>query len=291
MSEIHHTRRGVLAVAAVGLAGCLSSGENGDDDPGSEEESADERGEPEPPERSIEPDWDDAQPFRTWLLDDGGNRRFDYTELFPDGVDLEGALPGFTDVTMADVDAHLVQGFTQVFFGSFDPEQIADDAAASDDAEALEPYHGFAVIDEDLPAGGSHTVAVSADAMVIGDDYAARIDAHRGDADRLEDRDPEFTHLFDELPHETTITGEYGPPASGVDVSEIYLWGVSSERPDAEEVTWVFVFADEDDLTEETLAELEGVGSDVTESSFENRTARVVGAPPEPPDLEVPDEA
>ncbi len=294
MTERHHSRRGVLALAAVGLAGCTASessseddtAQTDDDDPTPATESDDE----EPPERSIDPDWETAQEFRTWLLEDSANSRFDYTETFPDGVDLEGALPEFTDLTMADVDAHLVQSFTQVVFGSFDPGTIADDAATSEDAEVHDPYEGFAVIEEDLPTGETHMLAVGPEAIVIGDDYEARIDAHLGEKERLEEVDPEFTHLFNELPHETTVTGEYGPPAGGVDVPEIYLWGVSSERPAAEEATWVFVFADDSDLTEETLTELEEVSSDVTESSVDDRTASVVGAPPELPDLELPDE-
>lgn len=299
MAHARHTRRSVLALLAVGLAGCTGSddrdderddGSDGIEDDGDDRE-VDDRADREEsiPDRDVEPDWDSAATFRTWLRFespiDGGNRRFDYTEVFPDGVDFRGVLPPFADLTIADVDAHLVQGFTQVFFGSFDVESIAAAAEDADVAAVLDTYEGFVVVEEERPDGRIRTLAVGAEAIVIGDDYAERIDAHLGEADRLEDVDPEFTHLFRRLPHRTTVTGQYDSPAGGtVDVDEIYCWGVSSESPTADEMTWVFVLESAADLTDDVLAELEAVSSDVRESRTEGRTATIVGAPPTLPD-------
>jgi len=293
MTNPRLTRRSAIALAVAGLAGCTTSfGDEEADDDGtdiddsrSDHESSPEGREEHIPDRDIEPDWESAAPFRSWLLFDtpvdGGNRRFDYTEQFPDTVDLEGVLPEFTGLGLEEVDGHLVQGFTQVFFGSFDPEAITDAAADAETAEFDDIYEGYAVITETLPDETTRTVAVGTDAIVIGDDYEARIDANLGYGDRLEDVDPEFTHLFEQFPHETTITGEYDAPAGVLEMPEIYLWGVSSESPTAEEMTWVFIFEDEADLSEETLSDLEAVAGDVLEADREGRTATIVGAAPE----------
>ncbi|AXR76721.1 hypothetical protein [Natrarchaeobaculum sulfurireducens] len=302
MSHSTTPRRGVLAAVAVILAGCTGSGDpeadssddsEPDEQPGPDDGTDDsDGGDDEPidreehvPDRDVEPDWDTAASFRKWLLFespvDGGNRRFDYTESFPDDVDLSAVLPEFTELTIDDIDGHLVQGFTQVFLGSFDPDAIADDAEGDDDAEVVGEYEGYAVISEVMPSGQARTLAVGADAIVIGDDYEARIDARHGDGERLEDVDPEFTHLFQQLPHEGTITGEYDSPEGVLEIDEIYLWGVSSESPMADEMAWVFVMEHADDLTEDLLADLEDVSSDVSDSSIDGRTAILTGAPPE----------
>jgi len=299
MVDSRLSRRGVIVAAAAGLAGCTGSGGDDpetDDEPaetetdGDVDDSSQEDRRDEVPDRDVEPDWDAAAPFRKWLLFespiDGGNRRFDYTATFPDDVDLSTVLPAFTDVTIDDVDGHLVQGFTQVFLGSFDPDAIADDAEGDDDAEVVGEYEGYAVISEVMPDGQARTLAVGADAIVIGDDYEARIDAAHGDGERLEDVDPEFTHLFQQFPYEGTITGEYDAPQGVLEIDEIYLWGVSSESPMADEMAWVFVMEHADDLTEELLTDLEEVSSEVHESSIEGRTAKIVGAPPEMPEAE-----
>ncbi|SDR43397.1 hypothetical protein [Natronobacterium texcoconense] len=282
------TRRGVVALAAVGLAGCLSSDDSdGHEDDDSDDTDVDGGGDsrpPEPPERDIEPDWNTAQEYRTWLLSDTameGNRRFDYTEVFPEDTDLGAGFPDAFGISTETVDAHLIQSFTQVFFGDFDPDSVHEEVAADDDLEQVDEYAGYVVVEEPFD-GDVRTVAVGEDAIVVGGDYERRIDAHRGEYERLEEADPEFTHLFRQLPHEETVTAHYGSPmGDSVDVDGIYLWGVSSESPTADELTWVFVFAREEDLTEETLSGLEEISSSVTESSMEGRTATVVGAPPE----------
>ncbi|WP_049928106.1 hypothetical protein [Halopiger goleimassiliensis] len=297
MTRSSLTRRGALALGAVALAGCTGSGDgNGASTPtetdasGNAEEPDDGDGNGrDVPERDVEPNWDAAADFRTWLIDSdvapGGNRRFDYTETFPDDVDLETVLPTFDELTIEDVDGHLIQTYTQVFFGSFDADALAATAEDAADAEVVDEYGGYTVVAETLPTGEDRTLAVGDDAIVVGPDYEARIDAHRGTGERLEEVDPEFTHLFRHLPHDTTVTGEYGPPADGtVNLESIYLWGVSSETPSSDELTWVFVLEREADLTEETLSELEAISSDVLESSMNGRTATVVGAPPEMPD-------
>ncbi|SFC16632.1 hypothetical protein SAMN05444422_10592 [Halobiforma haloterrestris] len=291
------TRRGVVALAAAGLAGCLGSDDEQSDDPEDTDDSADgdtdpesngdDAGSLEPPERDIEPDWDEAAEFRTWLLADtvlDGNRRFDYTSVFPEGTELGAGFPDAVGLSTDTVDGHLIQSYTQVFFGTFDPEAVreavSEDAETADDLEVVDDYEGYAVLEQSV-GGDTRRLAVGPDAVVVGRDYERRIDAHRGEYERLEEADPEFTHLFRELPHDETITGHYGAPAAeGVDVDGIYLWGVSSESPTADELTWKFVFAREADLTEEALASLEEISADVRESGIDGRTATVVGAPP-----------
>ncbi|EMA45128.1 hypothetical protein [Halobiforma nitratireducens] len=298
------TRRGVVALATVGLAGCLGSDENGTEtDDGPDEPSDDDDGDVhdgdgnasddgrdlEPPERDIEPDWSEAAAFRTWLLSDtvlAGNRRFDYTEVFPDDTDLGEGYPDVLDISTDTVDGHLIQSFTQVFLGSFDPEVARDGAEDADDLAYVDDYDGYVVFEQSFEGDDEETrpIAVGTDAVVVGGDYERRIDASHGEYERLEDADPEFTHLFRELPHHETVTAHYGPPAAdSVDVDGIYLWGVSSESPMAEELTWKFVFAREEYLTDDVLGSLEGISGGVTESGIEGRTATVVGAPPEMP--------
>lgn len=288
-------RRVIAAAAAVGLAGCTGGEPEEtaapDEDAGTSDAGAEGDGgasrEDDIPDRDIEPDWDQAATFRKWLRFDspveGGTRRFDYTEVFPDGVDLATVLPGFSDLTIDDVDGHLIQGYTQVLLGGYDVEAITADAERADEATYDGTYEGYAVITEEVPGGHHRTLAVGSTAIVIGDDYEARIDASRGEADRLEDVDPEFTHLFRQLPHETTVTGQYDAPQGSVDDENIYLWGVSSETPMADELTWVFVFESADALTEAALEGLEAVSSDVHSAERDGRTATIVGAPPEMP--------
>ncbi|THE65536.1 hypothetical protein D8Y22_06890 [Salinadaptatus halalkaliphilus] len=292
MPDSRLTRRSMLAVTMAAIAGCTSGGDDPEELPPDAETGGDESerdaDEREIPDRDIDADWDAAAPFRTWLLDSdpvsGGNRRFDYTAVFPEGVDLEPVLPGFSDVTIDDVDGHLVQAFTQVFFGTFDVDAITADADRDDDTEITGTYGGYTVVTESLP-DGERTLAIGPEAIVIGDDYEARIDAHQGERDRLEDVDPEFTHLFQQLPHTETVTGEYDAPAgSNVDIDEIYLWGVSSESPMAEEMTWVFVFESADALTDDALETLEAVSSDVASAERDGRTATIVGTPPAMPE-------
>lgn len=288
------TRRGVVALAAAGLAGCLGSDDepaDTDDSPdGNEsdpESNDDDSSSLEPPERDIEPDWESAAEFRTWLLADtvlDGNRRFDYTSVFPEGTELGAGFPDAVGVSTDTVDGHLIQSYTQVYLGTFDPEAVREavreGAETAADLEVVDEYEGYAVLEQ--PVGGdTRRLAVGPDAVVVGRDYERRIDAHNGEYERLEEADPEFTHLFRELPHDETVTGHYGAPAAeGIDVDGIYLWGVSSESPTADELTWKFVFAREEDLTEDALASLEEISADVRESGIDGRTATVVGAPP-----------
>ncbi|RQG89140.1 hypothetical protein EA462_12270 [Natrarchaeobius halalkaliphilus] len=297
MTHSRLSRRGVVALAAVGLAGCTSSedrnddggtnGGNTDDTNGSESDAngADER---DSTDRDIEANWDEAAPFRTWLLDTDANRRFDYTEEFPADADPASGFPDVFGVSDGAIDAHLIQTGTHVFFGSFDSESIVDGVEAADEYDSAGQYEGYALLTQTLPDGQPQDIAIGSDVIVVGNDYERRIDAHRGERDRLEETDPEFTHLFRELPHETTVSGQYGSPTgANVDIDELHLWGVSSEFPTAETMTWVFVFEREEDLTGTALEELEGISSGVEDSSIDGRTATVVGAPPDIPE-EVP---
>ena len=292
------TRRRFAALAAAGLAGlagCADGDETSADEQESDVESDDvdadaDAGADSGTDDALDPDeidgpeappeWDHAE-FRAWLLDEGpvedGNRRFDYTETIPEGFGSD--LPSFFDVSQATVDGHLVQGFTQVFLGAFDADAMTAGGADADSFTLADEYEGYAVLE---PDGDGPPAAIGPDAIVIGEDYERRIDARYGERDRLEEADPDFERLFAELPHENTISGQYGSPTGGdADIDEIALWGVSSPEPMADSMTWVFVFEDEAALTEDALADLETVSGGVEESSIDGRIARVVGAPPD----------
>lgn len=292
-SRTSMTRRGVVALAAAGLAGCMDSDETADEGNGTEEESDIEvdTGDGDESSAGIDNPTDavggetppdlDVPALHAWLVDSelvtDGNCRFDYTRTIPD--DFGADMPSFLEVSPATVDAHLFQSFSQVFIGSFDAESIVEGAAAADAFTVTGGYRGYGVVEHD---GDGPPIAVGSDALVVGADYEQRIDARYGDGERLTEQDPEFERLFEELPHENTISGQYDSPASdGVTVEEIYLWGVSGESPDAETMTWVFLFEDESELTDDVLAELENISGGVESSEIDGRIARVVGAPPD----------
>lgn len=289
------TRRGFVALTAAGiagLAGCSSSDRTSSDanetatgsESGTETDADnDTDADSEPPDISgpdTPPEWEHAE-FRAWLIDEDpredDTRRFDYTETIPEGFGDD--LPSPFDISEATVDGHLTQALTQVFLGEFDADAMIDDAAAADAFDVTGEYEGYAVLE---PTGDGPPAAVGPSAIVIGEDYEARIDARYGERDRLEEADSEFERLFAELPNEKTITGQYGGPAGDdVEIDGIHCWGVSSPEPMAESMTWVFVFEDEADLTEDALADLETLSSSVEESESDGRIARVVGAPPD----------
>lgn len=293
-SRTRLTRRGVVALAAAGLAGCMNSDETADEGNGTENgtdvevdtggdgnESADGIDNPADAVGGETPPALDVPALHAWLVDSelvtDGNCRFDYTRTIPD--DFGSDMPSFLEVSPATVDAHLFQSFSQVFIGSFDAEAIVEGAADADAFTVTGGYRGYGVVEHD---GDGPPIAVGRDALVVGGDYEQRIDARYGDGERLTEVDPEFQRLFEELPHENTISGQYDSPASdGVNVEEIYLWGVSGESPDAETMTWVFLFEDESELTEDVLAELENISGGVESSEIDGRIARVVGAPPD----------
>ncbi|GAB3678002.1 hypothetical protein [Halopiger thermotolerans] len=290
-SRTRLTRRGVVALAAAGLAGCMNSDETADTGNGTENgtdveaetgnESAGGIDNPADAVGGETPPALDVPPLHAWLVNSelvtDGNCRFDYTRTIPE--DFGSNMPSFLEVSPATVDAHLFQSFSQVFMGSFDAETIVEGAAAADAFTVTGSYRGYGVVEHD---GDGPPIAVGSDALVVGMDYEQRIDARYGDGERLTEQDPEFKRLFEELPHENTISGQYDSPADeDVTVEEIYLWGVSGESPDAETMTWVFLFEDAAALTEDVLAELENVSDGVESSEIDGRIARIVGAPPD----------
>ncbi|WP_049924404.1 hypothetical protein [Halopiger djelfimassiliensis] len=293
MANSRLTRRGVVALAAVSLAGCASSGD--DTDETTETDGNDDGGpdglDRDVPDRDIEANWEEAARFRLWLTDydpfGGGNRRFDYNETFPEDTDFEEVVPAFFGVITETVDGHLIQSGTQVFLGTFDAASVVAAVEDDDEYELLDEYEGYDIVAGPAPnASQQRTIAVSDEAIVVGPDYEQRIDARNGDHDRLEDVDPEFTHLFRELPHDTTVTGQYNAPSGGdVDRDEVYIWGVSSETPMAETMTWVFVLEDESHVTDEVIGDLESVSSDVQRTETDGRTVTITGAPPEIPEV------
>lgn len=301
MTDSSLTRRGFAGLAAAsvaGLAGCAGSDDtdtsaetdgetDADPDSDNSDGGTDTDGDTESGLDSSDIDGPDTPPewahaeFRAWLLSEaaleGDTRRFDYTETIGEGFGSD--LPSFFDVSPETVDGHLSQSFSQVFLGEFDADAMIDGAAEADSFTLTDEYNGYAILE---PAGNGPPAAVGPDAIVIGADYEQRIDARYGERERLEETDPDFERLFAELPHENTISGQYGSPAGAeFDIDEISLWGVSSPEPMADSMTWVFVFEDEAALTDDVLARLEDISSDVTESEANGRIARVVGAPPD----------
>ncbi|NGM68898.1 hypothetical protein G6M89_07715 [Natronolimnobius sp. AArcel1] len=290
------TRRGAVAATAAGLAGlagCASSSDdqespstetnssetdtNDSDDSESGVQSEDDIPEISGPE--TPPEWDHAE-FRAWLLDDDsgtGSRRFDYTETIPDGFGDD--LPSFFDVSAATVDSHLSQSSTQVFFGAFDVDAMIEDAAAADGFTVTDEYRGYGILE---PTSDGPSAAVGSNAIVIGTDYEQRVDARYGEEARLEEADETVAQLFAELPHENTISGQYGSP-TGIDIAaeEIILWGVSSPEPMADSMTWVAIFEDDVEVTDDMVSAFEDISSDVSESELDGQVVRVTGAPPD----------
>ncbi|WP_054862764.1 hypothetical protein [Natronolimnobius baerhuensis] len=284
------TRRGAVAATAAGLAGLAGCASSSDDHESPSTETNNESDDSETGVQSEDdipdisgpetpPEWDHAE-FRAWLLDDDsgtGSRRFDYTETIPEGFGSD--LPSFFDVSAATVDAHLSQSSTQVFFGAFDVDAMIDGAAAADGFTVTDEYRGYGILE---PTSDGPSAAVGPTAIVIGTDYEQRIDARYGEEARLEETDETVAQLFAELPDENTISGQYGSP-TGIDIAaeDIILWGVSSPEPMADSMTWVAIFEDDVEVTDDMIDAFEEISSDVTESELDGQVARVTGAPPD----------
>jgi hypothetical protein len=309
------TRRAILSVAAVGATGCLGNDGDGNDGNGTEPPDEAENapsdpgnatdtegnenetdGDTDPTEEkdgedetesedAPEVDWNEADEYRKWLTDAGlrenSSLRFEYTDGYRDS--FVGARVEPLGLSPEGVDAHVTQSGRTVHLGDFDTETLLDGVEEAEGYEATGEYEGYTVV-EGTVNGTTVELAVGDDAVVVGEGYEAHIDSRLGDRDRLEDVEPDFTLLFEELPDRGSISGQQGlPTGSGVDAEGATVSGTASDGPGGT-TTWVFVFESADQLTDGVLVELEGVVrfGEATSTERDGRVARVVGEVPEP---------
>lgn len=315
------TRRAFLSVAAVGAVGatgCLGGGDgdgDGDDGNGTEptdetenvssdsgnstdtegdeteedtdsSEETDGEGEDETEaEDAPEVDWNEAEEYRKWLTDAGlrenSNLGFEYNDGYSDS--FVGARVEPLGLSSENVDAHVTQSGRTVHLGDFDTETLLGRVEEADGYETTGEYEGYTVV-EGTVNGTTVELAVGDDAVVVGEGYEAHIDARVGNRDRLEDVEPDFTLLIGELPDRVSISGQQGSPTgSGVDAEGVSVSGTASEGLGGT-TTWVFVFENADQLTDDVLSELRGVSrfGEATSTEMDGRVARVVGEVPEP---------
>lgn len=266
------TRRGLITVTAVGLAGCLGS----DDE---EEVTDDWKTEDEP--EQIDGNWKDSDEFREWLTDESAYSESHFFE-FVAGYSKSLVSPRLEafDLTGENVDGHLIQSGAEIHLGQFDAESIVSQFEDSDDHEVGDEHEGYTIVDED--------VAVGDDAVLwygMEGDLTRRIDVRTGAEDRLEAADPTFTDLFETLPDGSIVSGQYHSSEwDEFDIDELSLWGSSIESLESGEATWVFVFEDESEPTEDVLAELETVAEEVHDAELDEETAIVTGTVPDASD-------
>lgn len=299
------SRRAVVAAAAVALAGCSGGDPNATNE--SDPRTDDASGQPDQPaddaptttdappatdassadaasttDPSPTVEWDEVAEFRKWLTDysplPGSNSRFDYQRGYADSY-VAGGRVAFLELSPDDVSGHLTQSGTVVHLGSFDGEAMIGKIEASDEHERTGEYEGYAT----ASATDANTeLAVGDDAVLAGADVTEWIDARRGNRPRLEDVDPEFTRLFRRLPDRGIVAGQYGSPAGGeIDIDAISLWGTSMPSLDDGTSTWVYVFEEETDVTDDVLAELrrglEPLTEELTGSAVDGRFATITG--------------
>ncbi|WP_263019006.1 hypothetical protein [Natronobiforma cellulositropha] len=276
-----------IATVSAGLAGCLGSGDEQDRPEADESQPIwlDEDGHIDVADVDWgveEADPEDPTNFRFWLnseqLEPEMNLRFDYTHGYE--PDLFETVPEFVEVTEESVEGTLVQHANVIHLGSFDAEDILDSLADDADYEETGERGAFTIVDERI-AIGQHAIILgdSADGLEI------PLEVYEGDRDPLEIADPAFARVFEELPEDHSISGQYGlPPGVDLDVDGQYVLGLSNDPDDLPdgpddriETNWVFLFPDESDLTEEALSELKTIAHSVSHAEIDGRVARVEG--------------
>ncbi len=277
------TRRRLLALAgAASVSGCLDG--EGEDDESVDDETPEGNGEEdeEAEETTFSPE--EADEFRLWLAHErpreDTNHRFDYAEGYAPSY-VEGGRIEFLDIPAESYDGHLSQSGSAVHLGEFDVDTLLERVEEDDEHERAGVYEGYALVE-----GEDVTFAIDENAVVVGEMYETLIDTRNSELDRLEEVEPDFTMVFDELPDAGSMTGQYGPPIGGdVDAEEIHLWGHSLETPTGGDATWIFVFEEEDEVTDETVEELEMINpfGGIDESEVDGRTVRLEG------EVETPD--
>ena len=288
------SRRGLL-VAAVGTAGCLSGG--GENRTAADGDAAD--GEPENGAGNESDGGGNAtadggtrsgvdQGFRSWLTDErlreASNLRFDYARGYTET--FVGRRVEALELPPERIDGHVTQSGTVVHLGGFDVGATADRIEAADDLRRTGEYEGYVVAEGAVEAGDRRVgfpVAVGEDAVVVGENYEAAIDAHRGNRETLEEVEPTVGVLFDELPlgDAASVAGQLGAPTgTGSTLAEyVSVSGTAHEKRRGGDTTWVYVFEDADDVTPKRAGILASSIrlSEVPDTATDGRVVRLEG--------------
>jgi hypothetical protein len=292
------TRRRLLAAAAVGATGCLND-DGTDDGPGnaSDGNRTDGTGDGanETDDETSAENGADATGFRSWLTDErlreGSNLRFDYAHGYTEA--FVGGRVEPLELSSDNVDGHVSQSGTVVHLGDFEVDSMTDRIEAADGFRTTGEYEGYVVAEGTVEAGDGNVtfpVAVGEDAVVVGEGYEAAIDAHRGERETLEEVEPDFGILFEELPlgEYATVAGQYGVPAGGSSAVGKYVSvsGVAHETPTGGDTTWVYVFEDADDVTPKRAgilaSSVQGGFGEVNDTETDGRVVRLNGTVPRP---------
>ena len=270
--ELRPARRTVLAAVgtatAVGLAGCLGGGDDtgGDDENGENDEngaSGDDH--PDDPETAFELAGDGGDSFRQWVIPDNPIESGDSLEHIIRYEDFNVAaeqnwesLVAIRDQLGYDVlgvDPETIAGellvgdpegdrSLQVILGSFDVDTVV--AFFEEGDRVVDGEYGDYTVFE--PSGDQYEVAVGPDAIVATPLYERYIDAHAGEADRLEDTDEDVSLLFDLLPRGLQ-TSVYRRP----DMAEVAVMGDTdveiNHDDDQLRAVRTFVYESEDDAS------------------------------------------
>ncbi|WP_128477879.1 hypothetical protein [Halorussus pelagicus] len=289
------SRRSFVASVAVALAGCAGTSKRGNesDSATTTTQTTDERTTTgsDAEGTTVESDdaaptvaWDEVAPFRKWLTDystiPNSNHRFDYVRGYSDAY-VKGGRVSFLDLSRESFDGHLTQSGNVIHLGSFDAASLTARIEESPDHERTGEYEKYAFAEQ---TETGIEVAVSDDALLAGSDLRTWIDTRLGKRERLEERDPDFTRVFQRLPDRGLVTGQYGPPTGGeIDNDAIKLWGLSRGSLSSDTATWVYVFETAEDLTDEALTSVEnGLGplvQEVTNSKRDGRFATITATP------------
>lgn len=188
----------------------------------------------------------------------------------------DDALVPFVDFADHSVNWTLTHHLALIVYGSFDVDDLRATVEASEDHELTGEYGGAPIVD-------GHT-ALLPDAIVrstYGDRYELFVDRHNKEQESLLALDPAFTRLFAELPAGGTVEGEYvAPIADDIGVKEAYVRGIHTDSMESQDVTYVYLFPSESQLTEETLDTLEATKESlitVTDSEIDGQVARIEG--------------
>ncbi len=279
-----------MAATAVAATGCLGRGEDGDGSNGTDTggNTTDSTG--DGTESSNGDEGGEAEPtgFRSWLTDErlreDSNLRFDYARGYTEAFVGERVEP--LDLSSESVDGHVTQSGTTAHLGEFDVGEMTDRVEAADGFRTTGEYEGYVVSEGSLEAGDrevSFPVAVGEDAVLVGDNYEAAIDAHLGDRETIEEVEPDFGVLFDELPLDeaASVAGQYGTPTgTGSSVSDyVSVSGTAHETPTGGDTTWVYVFDDADDVTPKRAGILASsiTAGEVNDTGTDGRVVRLEG--------------
>lgn len=282
-----YSRRTVLAGGAsavlAGLAGCLSQDDDGQDDtvdtyPGDS--------------GSAPSDLDSAQvPFRDWLVNPelapgvGDNEDRVYRFEYVPGDFLTEIAQGrasVLDIDPAVVEGQLLQIPAVIYFGEFDQSAL-ETAIESADGYTLTGDHESYRTARNTEAGTRF--ALGEEAVLIGRELELWIDTRIGANARLEETTSVFTQLFDQVPTDLNVSGQFGPPPTfEADLDSINAWISASAKPTADgsvAQTWIYAFDGQpsEDTTQSIQQELSSgpLVDSITETATDGQFLTVNG--------------